>query len=56
MQAFIGNVPAHLVSCRKLDFFEATGCLTRQDEIGQLISLYYSFSADVATDLAGKIF
>jgi len=55
IQAFIGNVPAHLASCRKLDFFEPAGCLTRQDQIGQLVSLYYSFSADVATDLAGKL-
>lgn len=55
LKAFIGNIPAHLVSCRKLDFFEPAGCQSREDQIGQLTSLYYSFAADVATDLAGKL-
>lgn len=52
-QAFLCNIPTHLVSCRKLDFFEPAGCQSPSDMTGQLISLYYSFSADVATDLAG---
>ncbi|KAK5956191.1 hypothetical protein OHC33_002765 [Knufia fluminis] len=50
--AFLCNIPTHLVSCRKLDFFEPAGCQSPSDMTGQLISLYYSFSADVATDLA----
>ena len=52
---FVGCIVSELTSCDTISDFAIIGaCVSARSQRAQIISLYYSFTADVLTELAGK--
>lgn len=51
----MGNVTTHLLSCSSLHTWFTPGeCQTVRDDNAQMVSLYFSYSMDVLTDLMSE--
>jgi hypothetical protein len=52
---FVGFIVSELLSCDTIADFTVLGaCVSAKNQRAQIISLYYSFTADVVTEAAGK--